>query len=176
MDLKKYIETLEGFKPSEELLKKNGFKSIPNYILRNYSPQPKGNEKIFDIEETDLSKLFQYYDLSYFRFSDFILLSEIINKDNKFVFAQSSYTFLAFDSLQSEVIEYDNYELTKLSYCARNIDSFLNALLPIFEMYSQRLQNLADTNDEIKNMFFLEQCVINAGGDKYKRFFEQIIF
>ena len=99
-----------------------------------------------------------------------------MKKNGKYVFAGSSYSELAFENVNSEVIEYDRDEWSRLNFCGANTGSFLIAMLTIFEMRSLRYQKLVDIDDEVANERFLDRCVLASGAVKYKRFYKEIIF
>jgi hypothetical protein len=173
MDLQDYIDELKRIKPSEELLLNAGFKTIPTDIIKNYVLDRKesGNSIVDDL----MFDLFSNYDPQYLRFADYSFYKEIKQINGSFIFAGSSYSELGFTTKEGEVIEYDRDEWSILNYCAKNTESFLEALLPIFEMYSFRFQNIIDTEDTQINNEYIDKCTTTAKGNKYKRFYKGII-
>jgi len=176
MDVKDYIEGLKKLKPSEELLLKSGFTSIPTAIIKKYVLDKREN-KNEDFKEMNgaIFALFNEYDTQYLRFADFSFYSTIKHSDDLFIFAGSSYSELAFKTADSEVVEYDREEWSVLNYCAKNTEAFLETLLVVFEMYALRFQNLISTKDSQINGKYLERCSQISGGNKYRRFYKEII-
>jgi hypothetical protein len=125
--------------------------------------------------KTLIFELFKTYDPLYLRFGDFSFYNDISQSKGLFIFAGSSSSYLTFKNSDSKVIEYDRDEWAFLNYCAKNTTAFLQALLPMFEMYSLRFQKIIDSDDEKINNEYLEKCVQAAGGSKYKRFYKNII-
>jgi hypothetical protein len=175
MQLNDFITQLESLKPSSDLLLKNGFTNIPNDITKNYVLDRKreaiGNYSNHGI----ISELFHDYDTQYISFGDFNFYKEIKSVNNYFIFAGSSDSELVFENPYSEVVEYDREEWSVLTYCAKDTEAFLKALLPLFDMYSLRLQKLISRKDNDANVEYLEKCIQAAGGSKYKRFYKNII-
>jgi hypothetical protein len=175
MQLDDFIKQLEDLKPSEDLLLKNGFTNIPYDIIKNYVlDRKKETHKNYNTDGI-IGELFNDYDTQYITFGDFNFYKEIKNINGYFVFAGSSDSELAFENPESEVIEYDHEEWSVLTYCAKDTESFLKALLPLFDMYSLRLQKLISRKDKEVNERYLEKCIQSAGGSKYKRFYKNII-
>ena len=175
MQLSDFIRQLESLKPFTDLLLKNGFSKIPNDITKNYildrRPEALSNYNNHGI----ISELFHDYDTQYISFGDFNFYKEIKNVNNYFVFAGSSGSELVFENTDSEVVEYDREEWSVLTYCAKDTEAFLKALLPLFDMYSLRLQKLISREDKNITEEYLEKCVQAAGGSKYKRFYKSVI-
>lgn len=173
MKLDEFLLELKDIMPSEKLMIENGFTEMPNSIRRNYILDEKPNS---DHEIPGLIfELFNKYDPQFLRFADFSFYKEIEELDGMFVFGCSSYSLLMFKNLESEVIEKDTEEFTILNYCAKDTTSFLRALIVVFEMYSLRFQGLVDAEDEVANNDFLERATIASGGNRYRRFFKDVI-
>jgi hypothetical protein len=175
MQLDDFIKQLEEFLPSEDLLIKSGFTSIPNDIIKNYDLDKKIETYPGSHQGALLIELFNKYDTQYISFGDFNFYKEIQSVNNNYVFAGSSDSELAFGNSDSEVVEYAREEWSIINYCAKDTGCFLKALLPLFDMYSLRLQKLINRKDKEANGRYLEKCVQAAGGNKYRRFYENII-
>ncbi|MEP6612127.1 MAG: hypothetical protein ABJA76_09595 [Mucilaginibacter sp.] len=176
MTLEQYIQSLQNIKPSEKKLLQSGFTEVPLHIIKNYVLEKKGNADInHNFPDSLIFNLFNTYDTWYLRFADFTFNREIVERDGLFIFGDSSSSELCFKSFDSEVMEIDHDEHTVLEYCAKDTESFLKALLFIFELYALRFQNLADVGDDIVNQKCLNDCVEAAGGIRYKRFYRDII-
>ena len=175
MNLEEFITKLEKLKPSEDLMIANGFTDLPEDILKNFVLDRKEkSNSAFDMKGL-IFELFNEYDPQFLRFADYSFYKDIEEFDNMFVFGRSSYSLLMFKNIESEVIEKDTEEFTILNYCAKDTASFLMALLVIFEMYSLRFQGLVDAEDEVANNDFLERATIASGGNRYRRFFKDVI-
>ena len=177
MTLDYFIQELKKSEPSEKLMIANGFESMPTSIMRCYNPEKKNFINLEDnIDSNILSLLFNQYDVQYFRFGDFSFQNKIKMSDGLYTFCLSSGTFLAFKDNDGEIIEYDCDEFSRGSFCAKDATSFLKALLHVFKLQSLRFQGLIQMDDEKINDEFFRKCVQEAGGEKYSRFFRQIIF
>lgn len=177
MTLEFFVQKLERMKPSEKLLIKEGFSGRHLIVFqKNYALEKKETSKVNVQGDSLIERLIGEYEAKYIRFSDYGFENSIQSIDGFTFFCSSSSTLLGYQTALSEIIQCDADDMSTVNYCAKNMESFLEALLNLLELQSLRLQGLADVNDPVINERYLNLCVSSAGGARYRSFFMGVIF
>jgi hypothetical protein len=175
MTLEYFIQKLGELKPAENLLINEGFSGIHLDVFKKGYALEKKEPRHTIIDGNLIERLMAEYETQYIRFNDYSFTEEIEVIDGLSVFCTSSHSIIGFKNATGEIIEYDIEEMSEMNFCSKDIDSFLDALLPLLELQSLQLQGLADSNDNETNEKYLSICVSKAGGSKYMNFFKHVV-
>jgi hypothetical protein len=171
MTLEYFIQKLDELKPAENLLINEGFSGIHLDVFKKGYALVKKESGHTITDGNLIERLMAEYETQYIRFNDYSFTEEIQAIDGLSVFCTSSHSAIGYENDSGEVIEYDLEEMSTMYFCSKNIESFLDALLPLLELKTLRLQGLVDRRDNETNEKYLSICVSKAGGSKYKNFF-----
>lgn len=174
----KYIEFVNKIKlqlPSIDLLKGLGYSDKRcDVITKGYLlPIKISNNKYSNYGE--IGKLIDNYDVSYIDFGDYTLENNCNIIDNYFVFSTSSYSHLAVNTLNNEILMLDIEDMSVICKCSINQECFLSAFYYLIELYTLRLiEDISCDNIEI-NSKYKELCKNASGVNIHNLFFEELI-
>jgi len=150
---------------------------VPKIITEPYLIDRK---KLITNLNQDVSKvliqLVDNYNADVIKFGDFYFYKKTLLKDNFLIFAESSYSYLILNlDKSSQILEIDKNTLIPLESVAKDSLSFLNALIHIMECYSMKFDESVNISDDQIEKICVEKCIKNAGGEKYRQFYENVL-
>jgi len=162
-----FINKLESLKPIGD--------DIPDVITETYLINKKDPSLIIEQNPSNvLIQLVNSYTIEVVKFGDFYFHKQISSKSDALIFAESSYSYLVIYK-DSEVLEIDKHTYIPLEHVAKNSLSFLNALIHIMECYSMKFDEQMNSDDSKIEKICVEKCVKEAGGEKYRTFYENVL-
>ncbi len=178
MNVENYVKKLVELSPSIKALEA---RKLSVKLIEMYSSSLiliPNNEKIK--EDNPIIHIIKNYDISQFCIIDFRFLQESNQVSDYLIFGESEADSMAITDygeivkiLYTDVGEYEldnSWEITHITPCSKNSETFLEALKIAAELQSRRFSGDVKGNDFEKNQSYAERCITVSGGEKYRQF------
>lgn len=131
-------------------------------------------QKLTSTGSNEILNLIDNYELFSFNIFGISFDQTYSSIGDKIIFGSTEFSRLYINTktLEIEAQEYD--EETLIINVAKSANHFIDILFELLDLYSKRIRNIVDVDDETVNTNILNICIEKAGGKKYSAFYKSL--